>query len=76
MSELNTQPIFKCKICGAPVVLTHLETAVNDPDGKLLYELTKRLGENALCKYHEQMKAWYYSQNRVEEWEKGMIRVG
>lgn len=49
MSQMSNQAVLKCSQCGATVVLTHLETTQPDPDSKLLMELMRSLGKNALC---------------------------
>ena len=73
MSKMSTTPVFACRVCGEPVVVSHLTTYVDDPDGKLLQSLMKALADIALCPYHQQQRDWYASQGRLDEFLKNEL---
>jgi len=71
MSTMSTQPVFMCRRCGRPVVVTLLQTTRPDPDGTQLEQLMKGLGKIALCDFHQAQKNYYASIGRSDDWERG-----
>jgi endogenous inhibitor of DNA gyrase (YacG/DUF329 family) len=67
MSKMSTTPVFACRVCGKPVVVSNLTTYVNDPDGKLLQSLMKAMSDIALCPSCQRKRDWYARQNREAE---------
>jgi hypothetical protein len=70
---MSTTPVFACRVCGKPVVVSRLSTYVDDPDGKLLQSLMKGLAEIALCPSHQAKRNWYASQGRLDEFLKNEL---
>lgn len=68
MSQLSTQPVFKCRVCGKPVVVIHLSTEFSDPDGEQVVEMAKNLGKVAICPDCNNRRTWYIEQGRYNEW--------
>lgn len=68
---MSTEPVFKCRRCGRPVVVKRLETSHPDPDGKLLFQLMASLHKIALCNFHQNQRNWYAANGRMSEWERG-----
>ena len=69
MSQMSTQPVFACRVCRKPVVVAHLSTREDDPDGQKLIALMNALRSIALCPYHQSMRDWYAAQGRLKEFE-------
>lgn len=72
MSMMKTRPVFQCRRCGKPVVVAMLATQVEDPDGELLHVMMHNLKKIAYCGFHRKQRNYYASQNRLEDWEKGL----
>ena len=73
MSALSTQPVLKCRRCGASVVVKSLQTTSADPDGTQLQLLLKGLEKVALCDFHKAQKNYYASIGRSDDWERGAL---
>lgn len=73
MSKMATVPVFACRVCGKPVYFTHVQTAVSDPEGKILDEMMYHLSNVALCAEHRRHYNWYASQNRADEFFKNEL---
>ena len=69
---IKTRPVLFCNRCGKPVVLTMLATQVEDPDGSLLHEFMQNIKKITYCDFHQKQRSYYASQNRLEDWEKGL----
>lgn len=70
MAQFSTKPVFMCKRCGRPLVLTS-GGSFNDPEGALLHVIAKAAAENALCAECNAKKMWYARQGRLSDWEAG-----
>ena len=70
MAQFSTTPVFLCKRCGRPLILTS-GGSFNDPEGKMLHIIAKAAAENALCAECNAKKSWYVSQGRLADWEAG-----
>jgi len=66
MAEMATTPVFACRVCGKPVLVTHL-SSLNDANAEKLKMFMQGLSKIALCDYHRQVYNWYASQNRSDE---------
>lgn len=71
MSATNIPIVTKCKRCGAQVIIDVVETQEADPEGKLLYELTKAAAQNALCKRCRKALQYYSSIGKGDDFMKG-----
>ena len=49
MSKTQIPIVVNCKDCGDPVVIESVETMRPDPQGEMLFELTKQISKAALC---------------------------
>jgi len=49
MSETSLPIVVKCKRCGEFITIEKVRTAQPDPEGHLLFELTKSISDNAYC---------------------------
>ena len=67
MSQMSTTPVFACRICKKPVVVTHLSTTNSDPQNELLLKLMKAVADAALCPFHRKQYEYYASQERGDE---------
>jgi len=70
MAQFSTTPVFLCKRCGRPLVLTS-GGSFNDSEGKMLPIIAKTVAENALCSECNAKKVWYMNQGRISDWEAG-----
>ena len=71
MSVMQTRPVFLCRRCKRPLVVTHLSTVQSDPDGTLLHDMMSNLHKIALCKHCQRQRNWYAQNDRIEDWEAG-----
>jgi len=71
MSVMQTQPVFLCRRCKRPLVVTHLSTVSPDPDGRLLHDMMSNLHKIALCNNCQKQRTWYAQNDRIEDWEAG-----
>lgn len=67
MAQMATNPVFACRKCGTPVIVSHLSSMRDDADSSLLKELMQGLKDIALCKYCRLKYNWYASQGRSDE---------
>lgn len=67
MAEMSTMPVYKCRYCGKPLVVTHFRTTVPDPDGTLFYKVIAGLGNAAICEDCRNTYNYYAIQNRAGE---------
>ncbi len=49
MSQMNTVPVFKCRVCGKPLAVTMLRTTKPDTDGQMMNQLMANLHKIAIC---------------------------
>jgi hypothetical protein len=49
-----------------------LATQVDDPDGLLLHTFMQNIKKITYCPFHRRQRDYYASQNRLEDWEKGL----
>jgi hypothetical protein len=71
MSEMKTTPVFKCRRCGKPLVVTHLSTTTPDYKGEALSGLMKALPDIALCEHCKNTYNWLAAQGRSDEFDAG-----
>ncbi len=63
---MATTPVFACRICGKPVVVTNL-SSFNDPKAEVLKTLMQGLSKIALCDYHRAKRNYFASLGREDE---------
>jgi hypothetical protein len=57
MAQMGTTPVYACKHCGAPVVVT-LVKSFNDPKAEMLKFIMQGLADIALCPNCRQAELW------------------
>lgn len=67
MSQMATIPVYKCRVCGKPVYVTHLSTQGADPNAEKLKMLMQGLSKIALCDYHRAKRNHFATQGREAE---------
>lgn len=72
MSRTKIPIPVKCKRCDKIVYVT-VGTATSDPTGEHLAKMIKAATEQALCEFHAQQKAWFYSRGEEmrKRWDRG-----
>ena len=73
MSVMKTRPVFKCRHCGRPLVVSFLATQRPDPEGTLLFELMRNLRKIAYCAPCRAAYNYYSSIGRVADWLRGDV---
>lgn len=71
MSRMSTEAMLRCRRCGRPVVVSHLETYFPDESGKQLFPWMQGLSKIAMCErclgeYNHKAK-----DNRADDWAAG-----
>lgn len=67
MSQLSTMPIFKCRVCGKPIILTKLCTTIPDEDCSLLNDMIKGIAKVAICDDCRKREIYLLENNRGDE---------
>jgi len=73
MSVMKTRPVFFCRRCGKPVIVTLLATQRPDEGGALLHQFMANLGKIAYCRDHRRQFNYYSSIGRVDAWLRGDV---
>ena len=72
MSKLSTSPVVRCRKCGRPLEVSHLEAYGSDPEGENLFRSLRNLAKSALCGFCQRRRNYYASVGRVDDWERGL----
>lgn len=67
MSQMLLSPVFKCRGCDKPVIVTHLSTNFPDASGEALNQLMQGLSKIAMCNDCTARYNWLASQGRSGE---------
>lgn len=70
MAQMKLTPVFRCRGCGASVMVTHLSTLKPDPEGKLLKEFMHNTAKIALCETCRDRYNYLASRNRADEFNR------
>lgn len=65
MAVMATTPVFACRICKAPVVMSAM--SFNDASAEKLNKIMPNLYKVALCPHHRRVYNWYAKQGRSNE---------